>query len=198
MVLTPLQRDRQKWRAGVWGGDRDGGREWGGVLGEASSKLRFRQTSYNCNRFGDCGETVFHAACRSRSLEMVQLMIRSSKERNIDLNALTADFKTAFKLACFSQSFDTVKFLLENYKELGINIKKRNGLGQTALDLLDFPDEECRKLRHQVQLEFTKIEMSKIARIQNKRLREQRQRHVCTIPSKKPAPLSKKPRIDEE
>ena len=157
------------------------------------------QTSYNCNSFGDCGQSVFHAACLSRSLEMVQLIIRSSKERNINLNALTAHLKnTAFHLACLSRNFDTVKFLLENYKELGINIKKRNGLGQTALDLLDFPDEECRKLRHQVQLEFTKIEMSKIARIQNKRLREQRQRHVCTIPSKKPVPLSKKPRIDEE
>lgn len=156
------------------------------------------QTSYNCNSFGDCGQSVFHAACLSRSLEMVQLIIRSPKERKINLNILTADFNTAFELACFSGSFDTVRFLLENYKELGINIKKRNGLGQTALDLLDFPDEECRKLRHQVQLEFTKIEMSKIARIQNKRIREQRQRHVCTIPSKRPAPLSKKPRIDEE
>ena len=34
-------------------------------------------TSYNFNSYGNCGKTVFHAACLSRSLEMVQLIIRS-------------------------------------------------------------------------------------------------------------------------
>ena len=67
---------------------------------------------------------------------MVRLMIRSSKEHDIDLNAEDSDGFTAFHSACFLEEYKICKVILENYEEFGIDIKKQDKLGRTSLDIL--------------------------------------------------------------
>ena len=131
-------------------------------------------TSFDMNSTGPdrCEDTPFQLASLKGSLEMVRLMIQSSKEQDIDLNAgAVYDGATGFHLACDEGEIDIVKFILENYEEFGIDIKKQDYEGRTPLDLLkqrldfayyedELDVEECRKLIHQLEEEYAKIDAS--------------------------------------
>merc|ERR1711976_132609 len=61
----------------------------------------FLCTSYDMSSGAstECNETAFHTACQSGKTEMARLMIESSKEFDIDLNARDSYGKTPFHLA---------------------------------------------------------------------------------------------------
>ena len=106
-------------------------------------KLIF-ETTFDLNSGDHAGWTPFHYACqgnididKERKWEVIELLLRSSKERGIDLNLTNISYgETAFHVVCFEGEPGTTKLLLDNYKEYGIDIKKRNKEGKTALDLL--------------------------------------------------------------
>ena len=102
----------------------------------------FFETSYDMNSRGAERGNIFVEACRySKSTEMVQLIIRSSKDHGIDLNLCNIFGLSGFQAACWEAPLEIAKLLLENYKESGIDINTMNQLykgGVTALDYIKF------------------------------------------------------------
>ena len=85
---------------------------------------------------GEDRNTIFFEACAySESSEMVQLIMRSSKDHGIDLN-LPNVWGSPFHGACFNASQEITKLIFENYKEFGIDIFHKNEHDFTALDTL--------------------------------------------------------------
>ena len=90
------------------------------------------------NRWTDVDtETAFHLACNNGCTEIVELMIKSSKDFSIDLNARTHSIaRTALHAACYRGQTNTIKIILENWKEFGIDIKAQDKRGgRSALDI---------------------------------------------------------------
>ena len=75
-------------------------------------------------------------ACRNGQTETAQLLIQSSKEFGIDLNAKDNDGSTALHWACSNGETETVQMILKNWKEFGIDLKAQDNQGITALNLL--------------------------------------------------------------
>ena len=102
----------------------------------------FFETSYDMNSRGAERGNIFVEACTySKSTEMVQLIIRSSKDHGIDLNLCNIFGFSGFQAACWQAPLEIAKLLLENYKESGIDINTMNQLykgGVTALDYIKF------------------------------------------------------------
>ena len=80
--------------------------------------------------------TAWHFACIYGKTETAQLILQSSKDFGIDLNAKDDEGMTALHLACRTGETETVQMILKNWKEFGIDIKAQNNYGKTALDLI--------------------------------------------------------------
>ena len=110
--------------------------------GDVKLMKLFFETSYDMNSRGAERGNIFVEACRySKSTEMVQLIIRSSKDHGIDLNLCNIFGLSGFQAACWEAPLEIAKLLLENYKESGIDINTMNQLykgGVTALDYIKF------------------------------------------------------------
>ena len=69
--------------------------------------------------------------------EVVELLIRSSKDHGIDLSSIDHSGSTALHYAfCLRRNLVIAKLIFENYKDLGIDLKHKNNDGRTALDYL--------------------------------------------------------------
>ena len=111
---------------------------WAAEHGDLKLMKLIFETSYDMNTQEEANGNAFFAACEhSNSTEMVQLMIRSSKDHGIDLNMQNWLGRSAFHVACQVASLEIPKLLLENYKEFGIDIMMHEDTGgYTALDML--------------------------------------------------------------
>merc|ERR1712049_78226 len=97
------------------------------------------RTSFDMNTKAYNGWTVLHEACYYGQTETAQLIIKSSIEFGIDLNAKdNIAGSTALHLACISGRTETVQMILKNWKEFGIDIKAQNNQGKTALDRIRY------------------------------------------------------------
>ena len=90
-------------------------------------------TSYDLNDRNEDGYTVFHCACAYGRTELAELMIKSSKDFNIDLNAKTVwrwthmnrDTETAFYLACKNDCHEVVELMIKSSKDFNIDLNAR-------------------------------------------------------------------------
>ena len=114
------------------------------------------ETSYDMNSLDDESANVFITACYGESTEMVELIIRSSKDHGINLNLRDYSGQNAFQIACQHGSLEILKLLLENYKELGIDIMHQDYKDETALDMLKWRMKLRLKLRLKFRLELYK------------------------------------------
>ena len=83
------------------------------------------------------GSTAFHGACQDGHTEIVNSMITSSKEFDIDLNTKNEDGDTGLVFACDMDHIEVVSLIVENRKKYGINIQQKSNSGLTALDLVN-------------------------------------------------------------
>ena len=83
------------------------------------------------------GFTPFTDACLLGPTEIVNLMVTSSKEYGIDLNACDVSGETGFDIACQRGHTEIVKLMIENRAKYGINIKQEDKYGCTALDIVN-------------------------------------------------------------
>ena len=74
----------------------------------------------------------FFAACSYDHTEFVDLMINSSKDFGIDLNARNFDGWTGFMRACFKGYTDIVNLMVNSSKDFGIDLNARNAYGETG------------------------------------------------------------------
>ena len=74
-------------------------------------------------------------ACRKGSTEIVNFLVRSSKEFGIDLNARNDDGETGFMRACYYGQTEIVKLMINSSKEFGIDLNVRNVNGDTGFML---------------------------------------------------------------
>ena len=74
----------------------------------------------------------FFAACSYDHTEVVNLMINSSKDFGIDLNARNFDGWTGFMQACFKGYADIVNLMVNSSKDFGIDLNARNAYGETG------------------------------------------------------------------
>jgi len=81
-------------------------------------------TDLNINE-GICGFTPFIVACWNGHIEVVNLMITTSKEYGIDLNACSDHGWTGFFQACLKPHTEIVKLLVGNRTKYGINIHQK-------------------------------------------------------------------------
>ena len=96
-------------------------------------------TSYDFNDRRE-GCTPLEWACQSGRTEIVQLLINSSKDSGIDLNAKDNDGRTALHLPCFAVLSDDsiakrteiVQLLIKSSKDFGIDLNARDVTGCTA------------------------------------------------------------------
>ena len=70
----------------------------------------------NCKQEGRNG---FHSACFNGHLKIVNLLLKESDTKKIEVNALTNDGDTAFHLACWQGKLEVVKLLIEEPKAKG-------------------------------------------------------------------------------
>ena len=93
------------------------------------------------NVFDVAGWYVFHHACMHGRTEIVEMMINSSKELGIDLNARNhcGSGWSGFTYAIFNLNHeaDTMKLMIEKRKEFGIDIRQKDEKGKTPLDTLN-------------------------------------------------------------
>ena len=100
-------------------------------------------------------------ACSHGQTETAQLLIQSSKEFGIDLNAKDNNGSTALHLACINGKTETVQMILKNWKEFGIDIKAQNNQGQTALDLINHREgEEWNQIKKMLEEEYAQIDVT--------------------------------------
>ena len=108
---------------------------WAARNGDLALMKLFFETSFDMNTREDDEDsnTIFSEACAySESSEMVQLIMRSSKDHGIDLN-LPNVWGSPFHGACLNASPKITKLIFENYKEFGIDIIHGNEHYFTAL-----------------------------------------------------------------
>ena len=115
--------------------------------GDVKLMKLFFETSYDMNSRESVRDgNIFVEACRcSKSTEMVELIIRSSKDHRIDLNMWDLYGRSGFHFACGVAPLEIAKLLLKNYKEFGIDIMHEDRGGYTALDHLK------KRLEHYVE-----------------------------------------------
>jgi len=82
-------------------------------------------TDLNINERVDRGLTPFIIACLNGHTEVVNLMITSSKEYGIDLNACCDRGWTVFFLACLKPHMEIVKLMVEKRTQYEINIHQK-------------------------------------------------------------------------
>ena len=79
------------------------------------------------------GRTAFIEACQEGQLEVVNLMVTTSKENGIDLNASDDKGCTGFWFACFEGHEEVVNLMLTSSIEYDIDLNARNHYGCTGL-----------------------------------------------------------------
>ena len=100
-------------------------------------------------------------ACSNGQTETAQLIIQSSKEFSIDLNAKDDEGDTALHRACIIGHTETVQIILENWKEFGIDIRAQDNDGKTALDRIDEEDgEEYDEIKKMLEKEYSQIDVT--------------------------------------
>ena len=97
-------------------------------------------TSFDLNARDYSGMTALHEACSYGRFETVKLMINSSKDVSIDLNARCHSYTdygcTPLHFACKSVYIggtETVEFMIKSSKDFGIDLNARNSIGSTPL-----------------------------------------------------------------
>ena len=98
-------------------------------------------TSFNLNATeSDDGEelgiedgTLLHFACAHGCTEIAQLLIKSSQNRDIDLNQIDYKDRTPFHYAC-ANSPDIARFMIENHEEFEIDLTRPDYRGETPLE----------------------------------------------------------------
>ena len=140
---------------------------WAARMGDLALMKLFFETSFDMNTRDD-GEdrnTIFFEACAySESSEMVQLIMRSSKDHGIDLN-LPNVWGSPFHGACFYASQEITKLIFENYKEFGIDIIHENEHYFCALDTLIYRLHEEERDNKEDWEEFVSILREEYAKI---------------------------------
>jgi len=143
---------------------------WAAKNGDLELMKLFFETSYDMNFRDGIFGNIFREACGfSKSTEMVQLIIDSSKDGRIDLNMRDDEGMSAFHVACMYAPLKITKLLFENYKELGIDIKHEDSQEDTALDIIiirlyiekwELEDgvEEWKKFKYILKEEYAKID----------------------------------------
>merc|ERR1711860_258754 len=108
------------------------------------------------------GWTVLHEACREGQTETAQLLIKSSKDFGIDLNAKdNIAGSTALHLACISGKTKNAQMILKNWKEFGIDIKAQDNQGNTALDLINHrQDGKWNQIEEIMKREYSQIDVT--------------------------------------
>ena len=71
-------------------------------------------------------------ACKEGSTEIVNLLVNSSKEFGIDLNARNDNGGTGFTWACRQGHTEIVNLMINSSKEFGIDLNARNDCGETG------------------------------------------------------------------
>ena len=95
-------------------------------------------TSYDMNTTDRRKQTALHLACQNGKIEIVQLLIASSKDFSIDLNAFNArdnHGRTAWHSACENGRTEIVQLLITSSKDYSIDLNARDDSGRTALRL---------------------------------------------------------------
>ena len=93
-------------------------------------------TSYNMNTKDNHRYTVLHWACIRGETETVNLLIQSSKDFKINLNAKYSSNRyghTAWHLACSCGRTKTAQLIIKNSKDFGIDLNTKGIIGRTAL-----------------------------------------------------------------
>merc|ERR1712004_189252 len=107
------------------------------------------------------GRTAWHWASYHGQTETAQLLIKSSKDFGIDLNAKDNRGCTALHEACINSKTETVQMILKNWKEFGIDIKAQNNQGQTALDLINHCKHgEWPQIKKMFEKEYSQIDVT--------------------------------------
>ena len=105
--------------------------------------------------------TCFHLACFHGRTNTVELMIKSSKDFDIDLNYRDHCGWSALHLACRYGNTETVDLMMKNWKEFGIDIKARDNEGKTPLDIARIQEDRYNENRKHI-IEMLEIEYSKM------------------------------------
>ena len=90
------------------------------------------KTSYDWNARGCLGWTALHEACVYGKTEIVQLLITSSKDFNIDLNARDDNGWTPLHMACINGKTEIVQLMITSSKDFNIDLNARDDEGMTA------------------------------------------------------------------
>ena len=122
----------------------------------------FKKKSRNGRKFQiPNGWTAWHLACEYGLTETAQLLIPSSKDFGIDLNAKNNGGRTALHLACIYGKTETVQMILKNWKEFGIDIKAQDNQGKTALDLINHrQDGKWNQIKEIMKREYSQIDVT--------------------------------------
>lgn len=95
--------------------------------------------SYNINGYYNYtySTTPFLYACKNGHTEVARLLIKSSKEYDINVNARGLYGMNAFHETFANAKTETAKMLLEYWQECGIDLEARDNHGKTPLDELN-------------------------------------------------------------
>merc|ERR1712062_274497 len=95
------------------------------------------RTSFDMNtKGGYYGMIVWHLACAFGKTEIAQLIIQSSTEFGIDLNAKDNIERTSFHAACNNGQTETAEIIIKSSKDFGIDLNAKDDFyGSTALHL---------------------------------------------------------------
>ena len=92
------------------------------------------RTSYDMNTEDGGGRTAFHKACCYGQTETAQLIIQSSKDFGIDLNAnRNGSGWTAWHWACSTGQTEIVQLIIQSSKDFGFDLNAKDVFGSTAL-----------------------------------------------------------------
>ena len=93
------------------------------------------KTSYDWNARGCLGWTALHEACVYGKTEIVQLLITSSKDFNIDLNTRDDNGWTPLHMACINGKTEIVQLLITSSKDFNIDLNARDDNGSTPFHM---------------------------------------------------------------
>ena len=86
---------------------------------------------------GHTGNTPFIESCQEGHTDIVKLMVTSSKDFGIDLNASNVNGWTGLMFACQRGHTEIVKLMIENRTKYGINIQQENDSGLNAFKIVN-------------------------------------------------------------
>eukprot|EP00093_Oithona_nana_P013195 13195.XXX_429369_428113_1 [CDS] Oithona nana genome sequencing. len=90
-------------------------------------------TEYDFNKIMMETPPPFHFACMFEETDMVKLMILSSREFGIDLNAKSGTGNTIFHTVALNGKIESAKLMIQFSKEFDIDLNAKSGHGRTVL-----------------------------------------------------------------